>query len=59
MVDPSANGIAPARHLRAVRPRPAVPNPLALGSARSEADIWADELMTLIRGEMQIAVRRA
>ena len=61
MVDPSANGIAPARHLRAVRPgpRPAVPNPLALGSARSKAAIWADELMTLIRGEMQIAVRRA
>ena len=61
MVDPSANGIAPARHLRAVRPgpRPAVPDRrLALGPARSEAAIWADELMTLIRGEIQAAVRR-
>ena len=60
MVDPSANGIAPARHLRAVRPVPraAVPDRPALGSARSEATIWADELMSLIRGEIQAAARR-
>ena len=61
MVDPSASGIAPARHLRAVRPGPraAVPDRrLALGPTRSEAAIWADELMTLIRGEIQAAVRR-
>ena len=61
MMDPSAGGIAPARHLRAVRPgpRPAVPDRrLALGPTRSEAAIWADGLMMLVRGEIQAAVRR-
>jgi hypothetical protein len=61
MVEPSANEIAPARHVRAVRPGRRAADPdrcFALGPARSEAAIWADELMTLIRGEMRVAVRR-
>jgi hypothetical protein len=60
MVDPSANGIARTRHLRAVRPRPraAVHDPrLALGPTQPEAVVWANQLVRLIGSEIQAAVR--